>query len=114
MSGVQRCAKQVFNSYSFRGKSCSRIGCIERNGKWWCAQHDPERVAARQAALHAKWEAERAAQDQVKVSAEQLAKTLGIGLPEYSRINGGYTGRIVLTAEEAKRVIGWLEALRAQ
>ena len=33
---------------------CSRVGIVERDGKWWCKQHDPDAVAARRKAADAK------------------------------------------------------------
>lgn len=116
MNVTIRCAKMVYSSGMFHGTMCSRAGTIERDGKLWCKQHDPERVAARRAAQAAKWDAEHQAQREVEAEAMSLAKALGVGRPEYSTLSGKgcYTGGIVLTAEEAQRVIGWLEALRRE
>ena len=113
---VMRCSERVYDGsrVDFGGHSCSRKGIIERNGELWCKQHDPEEVAARREAQSAKWQAEYDAQEQLRRSAVALAVELGVGLPEYSAYTGKgrYTGGIILTAEEAQRVIRWLEALR--
>jgi hypothetical protein len=39
---------------------CSRKGVVARDGRWYCAQHDPVRVQERRAASTAKYQAERA------------------------------------------------------
>lgn len=47
------CGKLASNSW---GKCfpCSRAGKIEREGKWYCGQHDPVKVAKQRAAEDAK------------------------------------------------------------
>lgn len=37
---------------------CSRSAAVERDGQWWCSQHDPGAVAARRAERDARWAAE--------------------------------------------------------
>jgi hypothetical protein len=44
---------------SFHPSQCSRRGQVEREGKWYCKQHDPVAVAERRAASLTKYEAER-------------------------------------------------------
>ena len=43
------CSERVFSGalWDSRGHSCPRNGTIERNGKWYCYQHDPEAVRLR-------------------------------------------------------------------
>ena len=107
-----RCSEEVFDHSSRwpRSYGCSRTMKVMRNDKPYCNQHDPEKVAAKRAAWDAKYQAKEKALLQVRDAAEKLAADLGVGRPEYS--TNGYTGGIVLTAEEAQRVIGWLETLR--
>ncbi len=118
MSGPVRCSKRIFDGsrVDFGGHMCRKKATIERDGKPWCKLHDPERVAAKRAEREARWNAEHDAQKQVEASALALAAALGVGRPEYSTLSGkgGYTGGIVLSAEEAQRVIGWLESLRRE
>lgn len=52
----QRCCENVFDGWHHH--PCSRKGVIERDGKWYCKQHDPEAVKARRAASDAKWNRE--------------------------------------------------------
>ena len=37
--------------------SCQRPATVQRDGKWWCWQHDPERVKADEKKRRAGWEA---------------------------------------------------------
>jgi len=102
-----RCSKRIYGSRMMRAVTCLRAGIIERNGKLWCKQHDPDNVAAKRKALNAKGQAEHEAQNQVRKAAEKLATELGAGRAEYSALSskGRYTGGIVLTAEEAQSLI---------
>ncbi len=54
----KRCSETMFRDY--HRTQCSRRGTIERNGKLYCKQHDPEAAQARRAANDAKWKAESA------------------------------------------------------
>lgn len=112
MTDPVRCSELVDDSSSMwpRSHGCSRTMKVTRDGKPYCNQHDPERVAAKRAAWEAKYQAKEKACLQVRDAAEKLVNELGVGRPEYS--TNGWTGSIVLSAEEAQRVIGWLETLR--
>lgn len=48
-------------SDTYRRVPCSRTGSIERDGKFYCATHDPVAVQARRDKSRAKWEADYAA-----------------------------------------------------
>ena len=111
MTDPVRCSEEVFDhSYRWpRSHGCSRTMKVTRDGKPYCNQHDPEKVAAKRAAREAQYQAQERAKLQVRDAAKKLAADLGVGRPEYSN---GWTGGLVLTADEAQRVIGWLEHLR--
>ena len=96
---VVRCCRSISSGDPWHRSQCSRAMKVMRNGKPYCAQHDPEKVAAKDTARNARWEAEWAAQKQARKSAQALADALGAGSPD------GDTGGIVLTAEEAQRLI---------
>jgi len=51
-------------------RRCSRKGVIERGGKWYCKQHDPEAEKARQVKSTARY----ARQDAVFVAAVKVAQ----------------------------------------
>jgi len=40
-----QCCKQIRTDRAFYSHQCPRKGTIVVNGKWYCWQHDPERVA---------------------------------------------------------------------
>jgi hypothetical protein len=60
-------------------KACSRIATVERNGKPYCGQHDPDAVASRRQARNAAWdtkhERERA-DDRLRHAAPDLLAAL--------------------------------------
>ena len=58
---MERCCKRVYRDR--RSHPCSRNGYVERDGKWYCKQHDPEAVNAKDQARRRKWDWERQLQD---------------------------------------------------
>ncbi len=52
---------------------CSRRGVVQRDGKWYCKQHDPEAVKARRKASNAAWEAKLKAEDEADKRADRIA-----------------------------------------
>jgi uncharacterized Zn finger protein (UPF0148 family) len=48
-----KCSEPVWDGWHSR--HCTRPGVIERDGKLYCKQHDPEAVKARQEAANAKY-----------------------------------------------------------
>jgi hypothetical protein len=60
---MPRCEASVAsNGFGYRPLQCSREGSVERDGKWYCKQHDPEAVAERKRqlseVLRQKWSEE--------------------------------------------------------
>ncbi len=51
---VERCCKQVFRT-GWGGNNCTRKGTVEVNGKWYCWQHDPERVKREDKKRYQEW-----------------------------------------------------------
>lgn len=68
------CCGQVRSSDGWHTYRCSREGVIEREGKFYCRQHDPVAVKARHDARDAKWEAEWAAQTAARAAAKAAAE----------------------------------------
>lgn len=52
-----QCCQPVWDN--FHKGQCQRNGVIERDGKWYCKQHDPEAVKAKEEAKRAQWRAEQ-------------------------------------------------------
>lgn len=53
-----QCCEQIReNTVCPRYHQCSRAGVIERDGNWYCKQHDPIAVKAKQEQRNADWQA---------------------------------------------------------
>lgn len=60
----RRCVKNVpYGGRSVSFHQCTRLGIVVREGKWYCKQHDPVEVQAKDAIRQKKWEDEWAAKD---------------------------------------------------
>lgn len=72
---MRNSAKQCADvrTVGFHSRRCLRTGVVERNGKDWCRQHDPEAVAARRAAREAKWDAEWKARDAARDREDRIS-----------------------------------------
>lgn len=79
-----RCSETVYGNV-FRGHQCTREGKVERDGRWFCSQHDPERARARGAAKAAERQARQAQDDEVEREAHRLAEALGV-YPQVYRV----------------------------
>ena len=53
---VEKCAYWVSHSYA-GGSPCARKGVNLEFGEWWCKQHTPSLIKAKQAAESAAWQA---------------------------------------------------------
>ena len=72
-----KCCGETRGDGWHRGR-CSRAGVVERAGKFYCRQHDPEAVALRRAEREAewdrKWAEQKAARDAAKAAADRQAR----------------------------------------
>lgn len=88
------CSGLVWKSQGAWGRhyACSNPGKVERDGKWWCGTHDPERVADREEKRRRREEAEQA----VVRTRRELAKAreYGADIVEF----GATDGTAVVTA----------------
>ncbi len=50
------CPREAWGA--FHSHQCQKKAVVERNGKWYCAQHDPEAIRVRDEAKRVQWEAE--------------------------------------------------------
>ena len=69
---AHECAERVWSSDNWRTYPCQRKATIERDGKWWCWQHDPEYVAEKARKLEEEYQVERKA-DKAKRDREERA-----------------------------------------
>ena len=86
-----RCSMRIFDMW--HGRTCVKSGTVQFQGKWYCAQHNPEAVAARHKARDAKWEAASVARQKVRareaavqkfcagVPTEELERFVRVGRP---------------------------------
>ena len=61
LTSEKRCVQLVYPNDrwgSFHGSQCSKIGIVQRDGKWYCKVHDPEYRKQKQEASMAKYQEE--------------------------------------------------------
>lgn len=88
--------------------TCQRAASVQRNGKWYCRQHDPVVRKAKDEARRAEWDAKAKASDDIHAEAERIAERLGCGVPHYGL--NGITRAIVVSFDEAERLIRQLSS----
>lgn len=59
-----QCSEAVLDSTGWHRYPCSRKAKVEHEGKGYCTQHDPERVARKRGEQQARWRAEEDARQQ--------------------------------------------------
>ncbi len=73
----EHCSARVHDPHSFRGRSCSKPGKDQVDGKWYCSSHSPEKVAARRKKLEEKWDMEsKVAAHKMKIGKAESAVVL--------------------------------------
>ena len=75
---AEECCAKVFRGYHHY--PCVKKGKVQRDGKWYCGTHDPDKVAAREAERQAKWDAELKA-DEAKRKAERIRDARAAAFP---------------------------------
>lgn len=111
MGDQQYCSATVYGP-RVQSWGCQRRGVVQRNGKWFCRQHDPEAVKVRLDKRQAAWKSEERKQDVIEAEAESLAKQLGCGCSHwYNAYRGqsGYTRDVLLSFAEVKQLIARLQ-----
>ena len=69
--------KQCCGRTRFFPPICGRPASVERDGQWWCYQHDPERRRAKAAARTAQVRLEDAARE-LKFARQDLEREAGL------------------------------------
>lgn len=108
---MPRCTATVMGPrvHSWR---CTRNAVVERDGKGYCRQHDPEAVKAKRKKESEARDAEQRADERRRREAEARCQALGAGTPHYHvpwTGMGGYNGSVLLTADEADALIARLK-----
>lgn len=106
VSGVARACAELIrvkgSGWRPQYRPCARKAAVERNGKWYCKQHDPEAVAARDAAKRAKWDEEW----KLKEEANALAAAEGVRLGvKYAWPAGLPAGYVALHYEQLRMLM---------
>lgn len=70
--GIVECCTDVHNYFGVGFHPCGRRASVERNGKWYCGQHDPIAVQARMDKRHAEYDIKNKAEQ--KLYAKQKAR----------------------------------------
>lgn len=70
------CAESIYRRGLRFPFPCGYNGKVERDGRWYCCLHDPERLAAAQAARDAEWQRQRAARNAAVAKAEQQRRDI--------------------------------------
>ncbi len=68
---MPRCDTRIYSE--FRSHPCTRNGAVERDGKFYCRQHDPVAVRQRDDARRAAWAAERNVEEAQRKEAARIA-----------------------------------------
>ena len=60
MKQKHQCNRRVYSGarYEYTGHMCRQSGTVERDGKWYCKQHDPVAIEECNRAERAKWDIE--------------------------------------------------------
>lgn len=116
---MTQCSKRIYSGqrWDIMGHPCSRKAVVERDGKAYCRQHDPEVERLRRAKQEAEYQARRAEQERLFHISKLNISLLGAGQPHMDPIRGMWTGGVVLDKTEAAelaRKLGELEVYRAQ
>ncbi len=110
-----QCSEDMVRSTGVWGRyhQCVRNGKIERNGKWYCKQHDPVAIKKKRDDESAAWKAERDGSEAKGNAARMLAERLGCGSPHYHHpARGGfgeYSGGLVISKEDVEKLLERLE-----
>ena len=101
----QRCSEQMLGSGrfgAFNRVQCKRVARVARDGKVYCAQHDPEAKKARRAKSNAEWDRKILIQ-KAGWDVEAAAKTLvGVVMANSLQSSDGLQAVLLAKAELAK------------
>ncbi len=96
------CCEKVSGQGGWHMFQCEQKGTVEVDGKLYCWQHDPAKVAAKRKAKEDKRAAERARGEVNTTDGDALIKRLGCGGIQYR--DGRVVRRITITFSEAEAI----------
>lgn len=100
---LPRCCAIVYTSLHFRGRSCSRLGRVERDGKHYCKQHDP--VAVSEALVKSGLEYEKRFGEEMRIRRLNRAAPLLLEALETLVNQADYRGLVGVWWDEARAAI---------
>ena len=74
---MRHCAAKVWNRHRWGSFPCSRMGVVERDGKFYCQQHDPVKVKAREEDQTRKWNQKQSAREHTFACVQAIASIGG-------------------------------------
>ena len=101
-----RCEERIYEN--FYSSQCQKTAKVERNGKWYCGIHDPEKVKARQDARQKKWEDKWARGKENQHQAEKLLKRLGVRGSAAYQWKEGYIRAVQISFDELEKLLAKL------
>lgn len=105
-----RCSETIIDRFHSYG--CTRRAVVERKGKGYCRQHDPEAIAARRKAATDAWRAQAEVERSAEARSQAVCDRLGVGSPSWASLKRiGTVPRVRLTIEEAEGLALRLDGL---
>ena len=102
------CCHTKFVAYSSYRRPCGRPGKVEREGKWYCGIHDPERVAKRDEETRARWDRQSKARNLLWDANELCQNLVATAAAQNSAIDVRDMARAILAkrleADELEKV----------
>lgn len=102
------CSAKVWDGW--RRTPCARAGKVERDGKWFCRQHDPVAIAARRAKSDAIYRARMAAADAARAEAKRKDDLANACVEAIRQIAAGHNEPRALAVETLARFAPLKEA----
>lgn len=89
------CAKVAKGSDGWRTRyaQCTRAGKVEREGEWYCGQHDPQARETRREASINQWHADAIEQNRRRRLAEAAPDLLALLIESQDNISGDWRDR---------------------
>lgn len=112
-----QCSATVFGP-RVHNWSCNRRGVVQREGQWFCKQHDPKAVKARQSTREGQRKDHEREQAEILDECRRAAAELGAGEPYwFTALRGGYHASgyrrfLTITLEEARDLAATIRKLQ--
>lgn len=119
MSNTPVCSQTIWGA-RVQSWPCPRKGVVERQGKWYCKQHDPELRIVRDAKEFEEQQAAQARGERIEQEGNRIAVALGIEASVHFIRGGswrdstdGVREYLVISFDELRKLLARLEAGKA-